>query len=57
MSTTTYMFRLSTEGGLLSTDWVTAEDALSSAELVRRREFGRTPASDGDIISIKESLT
>ena len=52
---TTYILRLSTEsGGTLSTDCVTAENEITLAELVQRCEFGKTPANDGDIITVEE---
>ncbi len=55
MNKTTFIVRLSTEGGgILSTDCVTAEDDITLAELVKRCDFGGTPASGGDIIRVEE---
>ena len=53
MPKTTYIIKLSTEGGgLLSTDCITVQEDISLADLVKRCEFGTTPAAGGDIIAI-----
>ena len=55
MSKTAFIIRLRTEsGGTLSTDCVTAEDDITLAELVKRCDFGGTPASGGDILTIEK---
>ena len=36
----------------LSTDCVTVQEDISLADLVKRCEFGRTPAAGGDVITI-----
>ena len=53
VSATTYVIKLSTEGGgLLSTDCVTVKEEISLADLVKRCDFGKTPAAGGDVITI-----
>ena len=52
---TTYILKLSTKsGGTLTTDCVTAENDITLAELVKRCDFGGTPASGGDILTIEK---
>ena len=55
MPEATYIIKLSTAGGgLLSTDCVTAQEDISLADLLKRCEFGTTPAAGGDIITQDE---